>query len=299
MSMQTRQKTLVIAAVLGVLAAALVWSFLAGQKAQKAESEVQVVVAASNIPRETVVSPADITMRSYAKELVPAGAAISEGMVVGKVTTTDIRADQPILTASLMSKDRLSYVIPPFMRAVTVGLDPVIGVGGFLKPGDRVDVIATFDMNETSFAKTVLQNVSLLAIGSEAVEEGDKLAGDKQTARVQPTATLAVTPTEAERLILAEAKGRLRLTLRSAEDRLVKSARPISVSAVMGVAPTKSARASAPAAAPTGGGSPLIPPAPVGGQQLTPLPGTVQIAPPVKTVTVVRGTKVEETVVPE
>jgi pilus assembly protein CpaB len=112
------------------------------------------------------------------------------------------------------------------MRAVTVGLDPVMGVAGFLKPGDHVDVLVTLAHGTTHVALTVLQDVRLLAIGAEVQvvrtreQPQDAAQGQPAPAQAeqQPTATLEVTPGQAQDLVLADQQGELRLTLRAATD---------------------------------------------------------------------------------
>jgi len=296
MNTKSKERILILSILLGLAAAVMIWTFLSAGRATPANTETQVVAAASNIPSGMIVTDAMVQIRSFRTDAVPPGAAVSKEMVVGKVAQTDIRAGQPIPMSSLVAKDRMSYVIPRFMRAVTVGLDPVIGVGGFLKPGDRVDVIATFEMNNSSYARTVLQNVTLLAIGAQS-EEGGNVSADKVTSRAQPTATLAVTPNDAEKLILADAKGKLRLALRSSEDTAITPRKPLSAQAVMGVAQQNQAAARPPQPMP--GYGPLMPPAPVsfGSDSLPRMtPAAVSTG---KTIMIVRGTKTEEAVVSE
>lgn len=302
MNTKPRERILILAILLGVAAAVMIWAVLASGKQSPADTQTPVVVAAGNIPSGMIVTGMDLSIRNFNKEEVPPGAASSEALVIGKVTKRDILPGQPILSSNVMDR---SYFVPPFMRAVTVGLDPVSGVAGFLKPGNRVDVVATFEMNSTSYAKTVLQNVLLIAIGSEVIEGGDNVATDKTTARAEPTATLAVSPSDAEKLILADAKGKLRLTLRSSEDKSIAARRPVGTLAALGVAPEKQAAARpAPAANPTftqrlvDGGTDqtgTLPPMPVE------LPGKtiVKVELPGKTIVQVSGTDVKKTIVYE
>ena len=101
-------------------------------------------------------------------------------------------------------------------------INPVIGVAGFLEPGDRVDVIATFEVGEVTITRTVLQNIKLLALGTTATAsrpkrppaEGEEAEVEAAEEREQPNATLAVNPEQAQTLILSDARGKLRLALR-------------------------------------------------------------------------------------
>jgi pilus assembly protein CpaB len=125
------------------------------------------------------------------------------------------------------------------MRAVTVAVDPVSGVGGYLKPGDHVDVVATFrtfGIDREAVARTVLQDVQLLALGSQIEKERLRKDGAKPSfSSGKDTATLLVTPAEAERLALAEAEGKLRLALRSAGDIARVDSKGITSAAVIGI----------------------------------------------------------------
>ncbi|HZP80556.1 MAG TPA: Flp pilus assembly protein CpaB, partial [Chthonomonadaceae bacterium] len=111
-------------------------------------------------------------------------------------------------------------------------LDPISGVAGFLKPGDRVDVLATFDAgNGQAVTRTVLQNIPLLAIGSQVMStwtpetkpaaDGNG-AGSAAASAVKPqevpNATVMVSPADAQTLVLAAARGKLHLILRPADD---------------------------------------------------------------------------------
>lgn len=101
----------------------------------------------------------------------------------------------------------LSYNIPEDKRAVTVAVNEVIGVAGFIKPGDKVDVIATFAFDPPQ-STTILQNVTVLAIAQEMQSDAE------QKAKLSTSVTFALSPSQAERLVLAESLGEIRLALR-------------------------------------------------------------------------------------
>lgn len=168
----------------------------------------------------------------------------------------------------------LPFAVRPPRRAVTIALDPIIGVAGFPKPGDRVDVIATFDTERGvgMVTRTILQDVEILALGSEINPTGKEgPSGKEGEARPQPTATLAVLPAEAEKLILAEARGKLRLALRPIEDDTFRARSGVTEVQVTGVRPPD----------PTAP-SPTPKPAPVQGP---PPPAPVVTAPPAASTT--------------
>jgi len=212
----------------GALAALLSYHFLSREGLQAAEmtTPVPVVVATEELPARTVIEPSMISEKTMPVATLPGNCANSVREVVGRVTLTALAVDEPIQRTAISAQTAalgLAYVVPDGMRAVTVALDSIIGVAGFLKPGDHVDVVATFDLdglNGAAVTKTVLQDIELLAIGAEVLpEEVGKPLGERAARpREQPNATLAVTPEDAEKLILAESKGRLRLALRRAGD---------------------------------------------------------------------------------
>lgn len=186
---------------------------------------VSVVTAAKDIPAESVIGAESLTATDLPAERVPRSAATDPSQVLGKVanvvlpTGTVIELDK---VAEPGPAQGLAWTVTPGMRAVTVALDPVSGVAGFLKPGNRVDVLATVPQGDTTVALTVLQDVKLLAIGQQAQrtteEEPKEGAPAGPRAQEVPTATLEVTPDGAQDLVLADQKGDLRLTLRAATD---------------------------------------------------------------------------------
>ncbi|UCH36154.1 MAG: Flp pilus assembly protein CpaB [Armatimonadota bacterium] len=225
MSKLTRRGIVLAALCAGLAAALLAYLFLTREKARAAEmtEPVQVVVAAQDIPLRTVIEPGMVREATRPIGTLPANSATSMREVMGRVTITALAADEPVQRAAVAPRTAslgLAYVVPEGMRAVTVALDPIIGVAGFLKAGDHVDVLATFEVDKVSVTKTVLQDLELLAIGAEVLpEEVDQPKSDKAARpKEQPNATLALDPADAEKLILAESKGRLRLTLRPVGD---------------------------------------------------------------------------------
>jgi len=243
----TRRAIMLAAACAGLLAALLVLQFLRTERARAAARIVQaqpgmaVVVPVADVPARTILDAGSLRVETRPSLSLPGNCCTEVGEVVDKVSLVALPKEQPIQREQIAVKSAalgLSYVVPTGMRAVTVALDPIIGVAGFLKPGDRVDVLATFTLSGTpggagdrSVTQTVLQDVELLALGAQvrATEvsrrEKDAVTSEKETARPaeppreQPNATLAVTPQDAQKLILAENKGKLRLTLRGVDDR--------------------------------------------------------------------------------
>ena len=221
----TRRLAIVIAVVCGLLAALLTYFYLSKLQPQvvpgEAAKNIQLVTPLRDITAGTIIRSEMLgTMETPADE-VPVDTVRLASQVVGQAGLVDLPAGQPISSAQVQSPTQLSYRVPEGMRAVTVAIDPVVGVAGFLEPGDRVDVIATFEIGEVMVTRTVLQNIKLLALGTTATAakpkrppaEGEE--AEVEAAREeQPNATLAVDPEQAQTLILSDARGKLRLALR-------------------------------------------------------------------------------------
>jgi len=215
-----RPKFVITLAVLtGLLAAYGVYHYLKQQEARTTDSALptfvsqRVVVAVTDLPVGSLLTPLDLQVRMWPENLIPAGSADSLEKMVGRVLKTEISAGEPILESKLAPKGStggFSSLIPPGMRAVTVGVNVVSGVGGFILPKTRVDVLVTVTMGDRS-TKTILQNVEVLAVDQTYNQDSD----DPVTVK---SVTLLVTPEEAEQLSLAANEGVLQLSLRSGAD---------------------------------------------------------------------------------
>ncbi len=232
------------------------------QQQAKPVPTVQVVTAARNIPARTVVSSDMLRVTQIPATVRLPQAILDPSQATGKVSKTPISTGEQVLTNKLFGdrvESGLAFVVPPGKRAVSVGVNEVVGSGGLIQPGDYVDVVAVIELkvpqaepkpaaspqpapanavpDTVAVAQYILQNVEVLAVAQKI--EGETPAAPSgssnpllparsqppqpaaQQAPAQPqarTATLAVAPDEAARLILAEDKGRIRLVLRSHGD---------------------------------------------------------------------------------
>lgn len=222
----SRRSALAIALVAGVLAAVTLYMYVGratGRRMPRPEM-VEVVIAAADISAQSVIKPGQLATQKRGRNETPRGAAMGVEVVAGRVALANLPQGQVIRTDQIADPGPalgLAHVVPDHMRAVTVAIDAISGVAGFLKPGNRVDVLATIEVDDVTVTLTVLQNVELLALGQQAQptpEDRPKVSGRPARADTQTSATLAVTPEQAQRLFLAESKGALRLALRSVED---------------------------------------------------------------------------------
>lgn len=247
----SKTKVLIFAVLLGLVASLLTYRFLRNAQASKAGAEVVVVVPSQDIHPRTIITSSMLESEEIPLSRAPGGAYTRMEEVIGKVALANLAAGVPIKVGDVETKGvtlGLSYVIPKNMRAVTVSVDRVIGVAGFPKPGDHVDIVATFKRGDEAVAMTVMQNVRLLAMGPRIEQERMEQDGKKPSIpERKDTATLLVNPAQAERLVLAENEGKLRLVLRAAGDTRIVMSQGITRQAVTGYAPTRPA-ASRPAA---------------------------------------------------
>lgn len=185
-----------------------------------------VLVAARDLSFGAVVSDADMRWEIWPRNHVPVGVILQSAQpkamddIRGSIVRSNFLAGEPLRTDRLVkgaASGFLSAVLPGGTRAVAIDLTDQgkSAAGGFILPNDRVDVIRTFHPDDApnAFAsETILKNIRVLAIGQNVQE--------KQAERtvIGSTATIEVTPDQAEKVILAQRTGMLTLTLRSMTD---------------------------------------------------------------------------------
>jgi len=177
-----------------------------------------IVVAARDLEAGAIVRREDVESVAWPGSAVPEGFTTQVGEVVGRGLIVEVRENEPLLAWKLARKEAgggLSITIPEGMRAVSVEVDEVVGVAGFVLPGTRVDVLATVmpgtDRSQTT-TRMILQNIRALAADQRYQQEID---GEPQYVTV---VTLLVTPAQAEALTLAATEGRIQLALRNTLD---------------------------------------------------------------------------------
>lgn len=207
---------LMTAGILGLLTGALAYAYL---KQAPAKEKTSVMVAKTTITKGSIIFSDMLQLRPRTRESIPADAVMVANDAIGKYAFREIKAGETILKKDLVDKDKwisMSFNIPSGYRAVTVGVDPVSSVGYFMKPDDHVDVIVTYKKSDLVYTETILQNVLLLAVGQQVEPDTDTVA-DSSTSQ-KNTATLLVRLDEAEKLINADNRGKIRLVLRRITD---------------------------------------------------------------------------------
>ena len=214
---------LVLALTSGMVAALLALRYLRERTTPLMAAEpkrANIVLSARSLPVGAVVTERDVKVVSWPGDAVPSGYIRSVKDAVGRGIITPVAENEPLLAAKMSTKDAgggLPIIIRDGMRAVSVKVDEIIGVAGFVLPGTRVDVLLTLDKNNTrpqAITKTLLQNVQTLAAGQSVTRDKE---GKPQTVTV---ITLLVSPDDAELLALAAKEGRLQLALRNTLDTL-------------------------------------------------------------------------------
>src|SRR5215216_5322192 len=217
---------LLLAVTSGLLAAMLALRYLRQQAsplASRAAQPGKIALAARNLPVGATILATDVKLIDWPGAAMPLGYLGSINDAVGRGIITPVAENEPLLAAKTSTKDAgggLPIIIRDGMRAVSVKVDEVIGVAGFVLPGTRVDVLLTLDKNDNrpqAITKTLLQNVQTLAAGQSVTRDKE---GKPQTVTV---ITLLVSPDNAELLALAAKEGRLQLALRNTLDTLAVS----------------------------------------------------------------------------
>lgn len=188
-----------------------------------------VLVAALELPVGTELRAEHLKAVDWPLASRPAGTFREAKELVGKVVSVRMVKEEPFLAVKLagdQSGTGLSALLAPGMRALAVRVDDVVGVAGFLHPGDSVDVIATLKPeggHGATSSKVILQDIRVLAVGKEL--DNRPRSGDKVVPAT--VATLMVDSEQSERLALAATQGKILLTLRSGADREVVSTRGV------------------------------------------------------------------------
>ena len=217
-----------------------------------------VVVAASDLTFGTKLEDTHIKLVQFPKDAVPRGAYSVVDSVLGQTSKVFLVSGEPVLASKLSSVGGgLSVMVRPSMRAISLEINQVTGVSGFVLPGDRVDVLVTVDNAagaNVAVTKTILQNAEVLASGTTTDEKG------KRTITTQAV-TILVDPEGAESVALGQAQGDLHLVLRNPVDHELVDVRPTDTRSVLGIRPEKTTERERPRPAPRPT-TPWVPPPP-------------------------------------
>jgi len=265
------------ALALGAIVSYAVYRTLQTRTGADAAPGVEVVVAANDIPVGSRVADGDVKLVRFPVAVLPSNIFHLKTSVVGRGAILPIARGEFFLPNKLAGENAgsgMQSLIPPGMRAVSVRVNEVIGVAGFVVPGTRVDVLLTGNPSGASDQQTttVLENVAVIATGQKLERN---TAGEPQ---LTPVITLLVSPDDAQKLTLATSQGKIQLALRNPLDTKQQELNSVNTGALYKGLPTP-----APAAAPHPKAS------------STKHPVKIQAPPPsVYSVEVIKGTKREE-----
>lgn len=188
------------------------WVVARAAAEEGAAQGTHVVAAAMAIPYATKVEGRHLKFVEIPEGATPTGFFTSIEEVEGRVSTTNIARGEILIAdrfAEHESGSTLAALVSENMRAVTVRVNDVIGVAGFLLPGNRVDIVSSRkDGNRRAITETILRNIKVLAVDQTA-------ATDKNEPVIVRAVTLEMTPKQAEAIVKARTEGEIQLTLRN------------------------------------------------------------------------------------
>ncbi|OLD15847.1 MAG: Flp pilus assembly protein CpaB [Acidobacteriales bacterium 13_1_40CM_3_55_5] len=206
-----------VALALGAFVSFTVYRNLQSRTGSDTAPGVDVVIAAGDIQVGAKIEDKDVKVVRFPSGDLPPSCFHLKSSVVGRGVVLPIAKGEFVLPLKLAGENAgygLPSLIPPGMRAVSVRVNEVVSVAGFVLPGTRVDVLLTGNPSGASEQQTttVLENVAVIATGQRLERNA---AGDPQST---PVITLLVSPDDAQKLTLASTQGRIQLALRNPLD---------------------------------------------------------------------------------
>jgi pilus assembly protein CpaB len=237
---------LVLASVVGLLTSTMVYRVLSTiVRPEKAET---IVVASVNIGMAETVTSQHVRLVAWPTASIPSGAVRSLAEAEGRVVRSSIVAGEPLLDGKLAPQlsgkgGLMPMLVPEGLRGITIKVDDATRESGFVLPNSRVDVLVSMPRSPSSqerISKLILQDIGVLAAG-QTVE-----LRDNKPVTVT-TVTLALAPSQAEKIALAQTEGKLMLAMRNLRDNKVVETRGVTAATLL---TDSSAPAATPARAP-------------------------------------------------
>jgi pilus assembly protein CpaB len=221
-----RMKFIILIAILAsALATFGLYKVLQQQSKRNAAPKIvtqKVVVANCDLQMGRKIETTDLKTSDWPVGIVPLGSYANASELIGRVMKTESKAGEAVIESKLSPKGSeggFSSIIPQGMRALTVSVNNSSGVGGFILPNTRVDVLVTVSspaQKGESTTKIILEDIKVLAVDQTFERKEDDPV-------IVQTVTLLVTPEDAEKLVLASTEGKLQLSLRNTSDRSVRA----------------------------------------------------------------------------
>lgn len=214
-----------IAVLLALLASVGAYKFLSSRSRMAEQSRLQtvgIVVALVDVPLGSTINPNQVGVSAWPKDNYPKDALADVKTAVGRIALRDFTRGEPVVESKLVPQNRptglLSLKVSAGLRAFSVKVNEVVGVGGFIVPDSRVDVVVTTSPSnrgqQEKVSKIVLQDIRVLAAGQTTEQKENKPV-------TVNTVTLALTPEDAEKLALASNDGIIQLVLRNFADNVL------------------------------------------------------------------------------
>lgn len=220
---------IIFAAILAVVAGLMANNWIQNQTQSITETDsnsglVPVFTAGLEIPYGQTVDAQHLKQIDMPPELVPNGAVQNQDQILGQIAQSSILKGEILMQARFSENvegSTLAALIEPTMRAITVRVNDVVGVAGFLLPGNRVDMLASRIVNKRAYTQTLIEDLKVLAVDQTAT------TNEKDPVIVRAV-TIEVTPEQAEVIVKAKSEGPIQLTLRNPKDRdaMAKKAPP-------------------------------------------------------------------------
>ena len=232
-----RHRVLVAFGIAWLAALVLSWAVYKKTAAPEKRQVVQVVAAAVDLPIGKRVAKSDVKLVTVDQKNLPGGANYKIDDVLDRALTWPVLSNELLLNGKLTPKgggEGIIAQITPGMRAVSVQVNEITGVNGFVQPGTRVDVLfSRIFANGDAAATTILQNIKVIAYGTKLDPQAK--VDTREANKTTTTATLLVNETEAAKLALAIQRGKIQLVLRNPLDSEISDDMDPVVSADLGL----------------------------------------------------------------
>jgi pilus assembly protein CpaB len=218
--MKLNKKALIFSILLSLITVLILFNYINNLKNQPVTTieHTEVLTAINTIPAHVVITEDMIGTISIPSEAIHPEAVNDKSIVIGSITTSEIIKGEQILKSHIVTKGggtSLSYQIPDDMRAITIADSEIAGVGGYIVPEDKIDILVNYSI-ETEDEKTSkniiytqFQNIEVLKVGPINAEQGG----------IPSSLTILVTPEQAEVVAFASTNGSFYFTLRNPMDK--------------------------------------------------------------------------------
>lgn len=265
---------LLVALATAGVATVLVQRAIAQRPIQQEQApQIQVVVASRPLANGALITPGDVKLVGWPADALVPGSFTKAEDVTNRGLLTAVLENEPLTESKLAAVGAgagLPPTITPGMRAISVRVNEVVGVAGFVTPGNRVDVFVTLRQNDATVTKVVVSNAQVLTAGTKYEQDKSK------TGEAMPSSvvTLLLSPADAERVVLAANEGQVMLALRNPLDVDPTSTAGTRLSSLYGApeAPVETAPRVTPRPRPVVAPPPVAPPPPP-----EPKPYTVEV----------------------